>query len=168
MDKTIVVGLAGHPGRYRLDEAAHDRLEQYLDRAATRLHDDPERAEVLGDLECSVGDKLAVLLGSGDRVLTGPDIAGVLEEIGAIDTGHDPQSAEDRPRPRARHLQRIRQGQQVAGVCNGIAAYAQLDVSWVRLGFLAATTATARVFAIVYFALAFMLPVTAAREAADA
>jgi hypothetical protein len=45
MDKTMMIGLTGHSGRYRLDEDAYDRLSRYLERAASRLHDDPDRAD---------------------------------------------------------------------------------------------------------------------------
>jgi phage shock protein C len=164
MDKTIVIGLSGHAERYRLHEDAYDRLARYLDRAASRLHDGPDRAEVLGDLERSVGDKLAALLGSDDRLVTAADIDGVLEEIGAVDTGHDPVADESSMQPRARRLHRIREGQQLAGVCNGLAAYAELRVDWVRTLFVLATVATAGIFGLVYVALAFILPVTATRE----
>ncbi len=166
MDKTIVIGLSGHPERYRLEEAAYDRLTRYLDRAASRLRDDPDRAEVLGDLERSVGDKLSALLGSDDRLVTAADIDGVLEEIGAVDTGHDPVGDEGPARPRARRLRRIREGQQIAGVCTGLAAYAELRVDWVCTLFVLATVLTAGLFGLVYVALAFILPVTAtARDA---
>jgi len=101
MDKTIVVGLTGHDRRYRLEEHAYDRLARYLDRAAARLQDDPDRAEVLGDLERSVGDRLAASVGSNDRLVTAADIDGILEEIGAVDTGHDQGTESPDPRPRA-------------------------------------------------------------------
>lgn len=164
MDKTIVIGLGGRPDRFRLDQDAYDRLERYLDRAASRLHDDPDRAEVLGDLERSLGDKLAAKLGTDDRLVTAADIDGVLEEIGAVDTGRDPGSDETGAQPRARRLQRIREGQQIAGVCNGLAAYAELDVAWVRTFFLFATLLTAGLFVLVYVALAFILPIAPNRE----
>jgi phage shock protein C len=167
MDKTITISLSGHAGPYRLDEDAYDRLARYLDRAASRLSDDPDRAEVLGDLERSVGDKLAALLGSGDRLVTAADIDGILEEIGAVDTGHDPGTYEAGPRPRARRLHRIREGQQLAGVCNGLAAYADLPVDWVRTGFVLGTVVTAGIFGLVYVALAFILPVAATRDTHD-
>lgn len=164
MDKTIMIGLTGHADQYRLDEDAYDRLTRYLDQAAARLHDDPDRAEVLGDLERSVGDKLAALLGTEDRLITAADIDGVLEEIGAVDTGRDPGSEDADTRPRSRRLQRIREGQQIAGVCNGLAAYAELDVDWVRTGFVLGTLVTAGILGLVYIALAFILPVAATRE----
>jgi phage shock protein PspC (stress-responsive transcriptional regulator) len=164
MDKTIVIGLSGHAEQYRLREDAYDQLAGYLDRAASRLQDDPDRAEVLGDLERSVGDKLAALLGSDDRPVTAADIDSVLEEIGVVDIGHGPETDEAGPHPRTRRLQRIREGQQLAGVCNGLAAYAELRVDWVRTGFVLATVATAGIFGLVYVALAFILPVAATRR----
>jgi phage shock protein C len=166
MDKTITIALSGHTDQYQLEQDAYDRLAGYLDRAASRLQDDPDRAEVLGDLERSVGDKLAALLGSDDRLVTAADIDGVLEVIGAVDTGHDdPVADEAMTQPRARRLQRIREGQQVAGVCNGLAAYAELDVDWVRTGFVLGTLVTAGILGLVYIALVFILPVASTREA---
>ena len=164
MDKTIVIGLNGHPTRYRLEEAAYERLAGYLDRAALRLQDDPDRADVIGDLERSVGDKLDVVLGSDDRIVTAADMDGVLEEIGAVDTGRDPAPDEPGPEPRPRRLRRIRQGQQIAGVCNGLAAYADLRVDWVRTLFVLGALVTGGIVGLVYIALAFILPVTATRE----
>jgi phage shock protein PspC (stress-responsive transcriptional regulator) len=160
MDKTIQITLAGHAGPYRLEEDAYDRLSDFLERAALRLHDDPDRAEVLGDLERSVGDRLAASMGSGDRLVTAADIDGILEAIGTVDTGHDAPREEIGPAPRARRLRRIREGQQLAGVCNGLAAYAELRVDWVRTFFVLATLVTAGIFGLVYIALAFILPVT--------
>ena len=165
MDKTIDVGLTGQARRYRLDEAAYDRLARYLDRATARLQGDPDRAEVLGDLERSVGDKLAALLGSDDRLVTAADIDGVLEEIGAVDTGEDAVADVARARPEGRRLQRIREGQMIAGVCNGLAAYAELRVDWVRTLFVFAALLTAGLFVVVYVALAFILPVAKTNEA---
>jgi phage shock protein C len=162
MDKTITISLTGHAGGYRLAEAAYDRLATYLDEAAARLPDDADRSEVLGDLERSIGDKLAVLLASGDRLITATDIGGVLDEIGAVDTGHEPaRSDDDDARPRPRRLQRIREGQMIAGVCNGLAVYSDLRVDWVRTIFVFATIFTAGGFALVYLAMAFILPVAA-------
>lgn len=164
MDKTIVITLTGHARQYRLEQAAYDRLSRYLDRAVSRLQDDPDRAEVLGDLERSVGDKLEVALGSGDRLVTAADIDGVLEEIGAVDTGREPAADGAGPEPRPRRLRRIRQGQQIAGVCNGLSAYADIRVDWVRTLFVLGALVTGGLIGLLYIALAFILPVTATRD----
>ena len=169
MDKTIVVQLGGRPDRFRLAADAYDHLAGYLDGAKARLHDDPDNAEVLADLERSLGDKLAARLASGDRLMTAADIDAVLEEVGAVDTGREPGAGEAAARSATtagrRRLHRIRDGQQVAGVCNGLAAYTGIDVAWVRTLFLVATTLTAGVFALVYFGLAVILPIEPAPDA---
>ncbi len=162
MDKTILIRLTGHEEQYRLDDEAYDRLTRYLERAALRLRDDPDRAEVLADLERSVGDRLGASVGSADRVTSAADIDGILDEIGTVDTGEDAAPAEGVDRPR-RRLQRIREGQQIAGVCTGLAAYAELDVDWVRTLFVLGTLVTAGILGLVYIALAFILPVAQRR-----
>ena len=173
MDKTIDIGLSGHTARYRLNEDAYDRLSEYLDRAAARLRDDPDKTEVLSDLERSVGDKLATLLGTEDRVVTATDIDGVLMQIGAVDTGRESSADEGHAagepprstRPPGRRLHRVREGQQIFGVCAGLAEYAEIDVAWVRTLFVFAALLTAGLFVLVYVAMAFILPVASTNEA---
>ena len=167
MDKTIVISLNGHPEHYRLRDDAYDRLTRYLDGAASRLRDDPDQAEVLGDLERSIGDKLAVVIGSDDRLVTLADIDGVLEAIGTVDTGRDPEAEEADVRPRPRRLRRIKEGQWLAGVCTGLADYSDIRVDWVRTLFIFATLLTAGGFALVYVAMAFILPVSPTRASPD-
>ncbi len=164
MDKTILVGLGGRPDRFRLDPDAYDRLERYLDRSSARLQDDPERAEVMDDLERSLGDKLAAIVADTDRVITSADVDGVLEEIGAVDTGRDPGPDTTGHPPKKRRLRRIREGQEFAGVCTGLAAYAEIDVAWVRTGFILGSIFTGGILAVVYVALIFILPVSPTRE----
>jgi phage shock protein PspC (stress-responsive transcriptional regulator) len=159
MDKTILVGLNGHTERYRLDTNAYDRLRRYLDRAAVRLNDEADRDEVLGDLERSIGDRLAALPESGDRIVSAADVEGILDEIGVVDTGMGAEPDEDVRAPRRRRLQRIREGQEIAGVCNGLASYAEVDVDWVRTVFVLGTIVTAGILGLVYIALIFILPI---------
>ncbi len=69
------------------------------------------------------------------------------------------------PRPRGRRLQRVREGQQIAGVCNGLAAYSEIDVDWVRTIFVLGTLVTAGLLGLVYIAMAFILPVAPSGDA---
>jgi phage shock protein PspC (stress-responsive transcriptional regulator) len=169
MQRVITVGLTGHDRQFRLHEDAYDALRQYLDQAGARLGEDPDRAEVVGDLERSIGDRLAALAGPGDRVLEAGDIGAVLEEVGAVEVGAGTPSAAAVPvgavaRPPKRRLYRIRQGQSFAGVCNGLAAYSDIDVAWVRTIFFFATLVTAGGFLLVYLVMMFILPVVGTRE----
>ena len=168
MDKTIVITLNGHPEGYRLRDDAYDRLTHYLDGAASRLRDDPDRAEVLGDLERSIGDRLAAAIGSEDRLVTLADIDGVLEAIGTVDTGRDPEPEDSGAAPpRPRRLRRIKEGQWLAGVCTGLADYSDIRVDWVRTLFIFAALLTAGGFLLVYVAMAFILPVSPTSESPD-
>ena len=161
----MLITLTGHAQPFRLDEAAHARLSRYLDRAARRLQADPDREEIVADLERSVGDRLAALPGVADRIVTGTEIDGILDDVGAVDTGGDaPGSGSggwadpDAAAPK-RRLVRIKEGQEIAGVCTGIAAYTEIRVDWVRAVVVLATVFSGGLFLLVYIALAFLLPV---------
>jgi phage shock protein PspC (stress-responsive transcriptional regulator) len=158
--------LNGHAGQFRLEGDAYDLLSQYFDRAAARLPADSDRAEVLGDLERSVGDKLVAKLGSEDRIVSAADIEAILEEIGGFEGEDEPRTDEGLIPRRLRRLHRIRAGKRIAGVCTGLAAYADIDLTWVRTGFVIGTVFTAGIFAVVYIVLAFVLPITPTSEAA--
>ena len=58
----------------------------------------------------------------------------------------------------AKMLIRTRNGRMVAGVCSGIAGYAGIDATLVRLIFVALTVFTAGVFALVYLAGWVLIP----------
>jgi phage shock protein C len=172
MKRVILVDLAGQPGQFRLHEDAYDNLREYLDRARTRLGTEVDATEVLEDLERAICARLVALGAAADRVFAADEIADVLDQVGMVEgaTGEgESASASTRPprhggsRPGRRRLYRIIQGQQIAGVCNGLSAYADVDVAWVRTIFLAATVVTAGVFLVVYLAMMFILPVAATR-----
>ncbi|MGZ8481140.1 MAG: PspC domain-containing protein, partial [Candidatus Limnocylindria bacterium] len=125
---------------------------------------DPDEAEVIGDLERSIGEKLASRLSADKRVIDRADVGAVLQEIGAVDTGSSEAAATDGHRPRRRRLYRIREGQEWAGVCTGLAAYAELDANVVRWIFVGLGLVTAGVFLLVYLVAMFVLPVVSTRE----
>ena len=175
MDKTINVGLSGHDQQFRLSQGAYDRLARYLDRAEARLQADPDRAEVLRDLERSIGDRLAASSEPADRVVAAAEIEAILDDVGTVgsdsdtDTDFDSDRAREPgaapTRTRRRRLMRVREGQAIAGVCTGLAAYSEIRVDWVRTIFVLAAIFTAGFFVLVYIAMAFILPVAETQEA---
>ncbi len=60
---------------------------------------------------------------------------------------------------RGRRLYRILDGKMLTGVCNGLAAYAGVDVTWVRLGFALLTIFTSGFWLVGYAVLFFVMPV---------
>jgi phage shock protein C len=167
---------------YSLDQDAFLTLHAYLDRAAERLGEHPDRDEVLAGLERSIGAKLA-RGGERSAPIDAAEMAATLREVGKVDgprlgperaaarsdfdpdshTSYDRDSATypvsyvDGPRPR--RLYRLDDGKKIAGVCTGIAAYADLDVGLVRaLVVLAAFFTGFFLVVAVYVALMFLVP----------
>jgi len=131
MQQVIQVSLSGHPAMFRLEMDAFDTLRHYLDRARERLSEDPDLEEVLNDLEQSIGEKLAVRLLSIESVITQAEVEAVLAEIGSVETGVAKPVATANL-TRGRRLYRIQEGQEYFGVCQGLAAYSNIDVELVR------------------------------------
>ena len=167
MHTVISVDLAGQERPFRLHEDAYAALRQYLDHARARLGGVAESAEVIEDLERSIGERLAALGGPTDRIIEAGDVAAILEEVGTVDLGTDGRGpiglAGTGRHPAKRRLYRIRESQQIAGVCTGLAAYADLRLDWVRTIVVALTLLTAGVFILAYLVLMFLLPVIGTR-----
>lgn len=164
MHKVIDISLAGIPEPIRLHDDAYQLLNGYLERARARLTDDPDQAEVIGDLERSIGEKLAQRLSADKRVIDLADVGAVLQEIGVVDTGSTEPGTPVGQRPRRRRLYRIREGQEWAGVCTGLAAYAELEPNAVRWVFVGLGLVTVGLFLFVYLVAMFVLPVVSTRE----
>ncbi|MCB8934439.1 MAG: PspC domain-containing protein [Anaerolineae bacterium] len=160
MQQVIQISLSGHPTKFNLDADAYDELRQYLDRARIGLKADPDHEEVMRDLEQSIGERLADLLPADEHIINLTDMTEVLAAVGPVDTGHEELIiAKGIPRGGRRRLVRIQEGQDIFGVCQGLAVYAHMDVDWVRTIFFMLALVTGGVVGLVYLAMAFILPV---------
>jgi phage shock protein PspC (stress-responsive transcriptional regulator) len=165
MRTSITVELDGVS--YALEESAWHALRSYLDRAAARLGNHPDKVEVLAGLERSIGAKLARAEGRS-APLSGPEMAAALREVGRVDgprLGPAPQGPPwggsfERPR----RLYRLTEGQQVAGVCTGVAAFADIDVGLVRLIVILLTMFSGGVAVLGYVLMMFLVPVARTPE----
>lgn len=166
MQTVIHVGLSGHATTFLLDEHGYGSLRRYFERARSELGSDPDRDEILRDLEQSIGEKLAVLTRSGVRVIAGNEVDSVLGQVGTVDPGSGSGSGRGRQRPsmRPRRFCRIEQGKWIGGVCAGLAMRSGIRVDWVRTIFILATVFTGGLVALVYLVLMFALPVLQTRD----
>jgi phage shock protein PspC (stress-responsive transcriptional regulator) len=151
MNKVITINLDGNA--YQLEEGGYDLLRAYLETAAARLKGNPDRDEILSDIERAIAEKLRALFTSQKTVVVTKEVAVVLSEMGPIETdagatadtgasgtsgtGGAEQSEKCDGTPR--RLYRIHEGAMLAGVCNGIAAYVNIDPTLVRLAFVLLT-----------------------------
>ena len=166
MQTVIQISLSGHATSFALDEDAYRSLRAYLDRARSRLRRDPDRDEILRDLEQSIGDRLASLLQAQARVVSRSEIDSILDQVGAVDAGGADAAAAPPERPR--RLCRIEEGKWFFGVCQGLAAYSSISVEWVRSIFVIVSVFTGGIPILIYLVLMFALPVVPTRDAYNA
>ena len=158
MNKVIMINLGGTA--YQLEEGGYDALRAYLETATARLQGNPDREEILSDIERAIAEKFRALLGSHKTVVVTKEVSAVLAEMGPIeaDPGEaaDPGASGGAPSSESGHgtageeraawrggtprrLYRIHEGEMIAGVCNGMAAYVNVDPTLVRLAFVLLT-----------------------------
>jgi phage shock protein PspC (stress-responsive transcriptional regulator) len=167
--KTVInVSLSGHPKTFQLEEEAYKALQDYLERARARLRRDPDHEEVLRDLEQSIGEKLCKSLRGDDRVVSRKEVDVVLDEIGAVNTGNGDAAPETTPFDRPRRFCRIDEDKWFFGVCQGLSAYSDIAVEWVRAIFVIGTVFTGGGLILLYLLLAFILPQVRDRREYDA
>ncbi|MDQ3069371.1 MAG: PspC domain-containing protein [Acidobacteriota bacterium] len=162
MQKVISINLNGHA--YQLEEGGYEALRAYLAAAERDLATNPDRAEILTDLEQAIADRCQAFLGPHKSVVTAGEVEQIVAAMGPVDAAHDatatggtggsgPAGADP-----ARRLYRIPDGEMIAGVCNGLAAYFAIDVKIVRIGFVATALFTKGVGVLGYVIMMFVVP----------
>jgi len=167
MNTVITVNLNGNA--YQLDEQGFESLRAYLDSADERLAGNPDKAEILSDIEQAIADKCRRYLNPHKSVVAAADLDRILAEMGPVESetggsaanserqrmaADNSQSRKDAPR----RLYQVREGSMISGVCNGLAAYFNVDVTIVRIVFVALTILTGGVWILAYILMMFIIP----------
>lgn len=131
MQRVNLISLSGNP--YHIEEDAQERLRAYLDAARERLASNPDRAEILADLEQAVADQCRRRLPPGRSVFTLEELVPALAEIGEVELPGSsvPPAAATDLNPGG--LRQISEGALVSGVCNGLARSMRVDLTLVRV-----------------------------------
>ena len=173
MNKVTTVNLNGRA--FQVEEQAYEALRSYLDEAARLLADDPDFREIMADLEQAIGDKGVRYLGAGRNVLSEAQMKRILGEMGPVETGEPavgagpsagasadsasgPGTAAPRETSGPKRLYLVKEGEMIAGVCNGLAAYFGVDPTIVRLVFVLLLFLSGGLVAIAYLVLMFIIP----------
>src|SRR6188508_449842 len=87
MKKVVNISLNGIA--YQLEEPGYNQLHEYLERAESRLKDNPDRVEVMNDLEQAIGEKCARVLGPHKTVVNEAEVAKIIEEMGPVESAEE-------------------------------------------------------------------------------
>lgn len=177
MNKVIAINLNGNA--YQLEEAGYGALRAYLESASGQLASNPDKDEILADIEQAIADKFRALMGPHKTVVLEREVQSVIASMGPVEDASTPPGAGSAPEatpgpapkpagPTPRRLYRINDGAMIAGVCNGLAAYLDVDPAVVRLAFVILSFITAGATILAYFVLTLVIPAadTPAQQAA--
>ncbi len=165
MNKVITVNLNGRA--FQVEEGGFNALRDYLSSAEKKLQNDPDKSEVMADLEQALGEKLDRFVGPRKTVVSQARAEEVIKEMGPVQAdekqegtaGDENASAGQRPQDSgAKRLYRVREGAMLFGVCTGLAAYFDADVTLVRIIFVALTVLTHGFGALIYFIMLLVIP----------
>ncbi len=168
MNKVIIINLNGNA--YQIEESGFEILKSYLDKARQELSDNPDKDEIMRDLEQAIADKCTTYLNTHKNIVLQGEIKKILEEMGPVagaansdenknqSTAHKTQNDDNKNKTGPKQLYLIREGSLIAGVCNGLAVYLNMDVILVRIIFIILTMITGGGFIFVYFLMMFFVP----------
>ena len=160
MNKVTIINLNGRA--YQIEEAGYNKLKQYLADGALSLEKDPDKDEIISDLEQAVAEKLDHLLSPNKTVILEKEIEELIKEMGPVKSGQN-ETPENKEEPKkinveTKRLYKIREGRMLLGVCNGLAAYFNMDVVLMRLIFVGLFLLTHGAWLTVYIVLAIVMP----------
>jgi len=94
MNKVVTINLNGNA--YQLEEAGYDMLRVYLDDAARQLAGNPDKDEIIADIEQAIADKCRALLNSSRSVVLTKQVEQIIAEMGPVEDG-SAKSPDDNP-----------------------------------------------------------------------
>jgi len=176
MNKVITINLNGNA--YQVEERGYELLCEYLDAAEAQLKDNPDRSEIISDLEQAIADKCRNFLGVQKTIVTTSEIEQIIQAMGPVDSdggetasAGQTQSGNSRSEQKSdsagsaksgphipKRFYRIREGKKIEGVCTGVAALSGIDVSIVRLMFIALAILTGGLFFLIYVLVVIVVP----------
>ena len=157
MHKVTTINLNGHS--YQLEEQAYAKLHAYFERAEKELAADPDKAEIISDLEQAIADKCGRYIKGTKNVVTEQEVTTILAEVGQVEAeGDKTKATSSATPPRSKKLYRIGEGSKLAGVCTGLAAYFGADVNLIRLVMVVLALGTHGFGLLLYLVLALFVP----------
>lgn len=129
MNKVVSINLNGNA--FQLEEPGYAALSAYLEQAKAKLADNPDRPEIMADIEQAIADKLSRFLSAHKSVVMSDEVDTIIKEMGPVDGGEAETDTASSTEPK--RLYRIPEGEILGGVATGFAAYFNVDVMLIRI-----------------------------------
>ncbi|HSX43562.1 MAG TPA: PspC domain-containing protein [Candidatus Saccharimonadales bacterium] len=155
MRKVTTIDLNGRA--YQLEEDGYHRLQKYLQKAEAALSDNPDKIEVIADLEQAIADKCERLLKDGKNVVSAEQLDDILQHMGPVEGDETVSDKRAEAKP-VKRLYTISEGGVIFGVCKGIATYLNIEPNIVRVAFVLLALVTHGFGLLLYAALGIFLP----------
>src|SRR5262249_46155089 len=98
MNKVVTINL--NSNAYQVDETGYMALKEYLEGAEVQLADNPDRSEIMADLEQAIADKCRKFLGPNKTVVAASEVSQIIAEMGPVDGSAGETSDEQATRER--------------------------------------------------------------------
>ena len=165
MNRVTIINLAGR-ALYVEDDGA-EAIDRWMEVARATLEDDPDRDELLADFEQVIADRCAAQTAADTDVVTTAAVEEILSALGAVEPAGseggeaiegEPVAAGDGLRERRLYRLTGEDEGMIAGVCAGLAAFVNVDVTVVRVLTVVAALFSLGAVALVYGAMALIVP----------
>jgi phage shock protein PspC (stress-responsive transcriptional regulator) len=137
MKKTVTVSLGGMV--FCLEEDAYLKLDEYLKRLELSFANEPDRREIMNDIEARIAEHFKEAAPHQDDVISISQVDRVMEIMGdPTDLGDQQENAGPKGRPfnsSGKRLYRDPENSVVAGVSSGLAYYWNIDPVIIRILF---------------------------------
>ena len=162
MKKTLTVNLNNIV--FHIDDDAYEMLQTYLSEIAEHFQSDDERTEIMNDIEARIAELFNEKLQKNKNVINLTDVQEIIEVMGKPSqyTGDDEEPVTppktEKKQPRSRRFYRDPENAILGGIASGLAAYFNIDVTWIRIALVILTLISAGNIILIYLLVWFIAP----------
>lgn len=174
MKITFNINLANR--QFVIDDDAYKMLQEYLNAISNAYASSPDKIEIVNDIETRICELFIEKKPSNGCIITIEDVHDVIERIGRPQDFIEEENIADNenvnpetnscnhqcppppPLPKSKKLFRAPYDKMLGGVCGGIAAYLNIDVTWIRLLFVLTAFMSFSSIFIVYIVMWIVIP----------
>jgi phage shock protein PspC (stress-responsive transcriptional regulator) len=153
MKKTLSISIAHRI--FNLEDDAYQKLEQYLSSIKSHFNDNPDKIEVVSDIEERIAEHF---LESKTGIITLEDVESLIKTMGTVDQFEQSVERDNaKSNSKRKQLYRDTEDAVIAGVASGISHYFNIDPIITRIIFIASIFAGGTGF-LVYIILWLVVP----------